>query len=81
MNNQQVAGSFHIANLILRHLKGLSTEEEQRELHYWINRHEANYDLFELLKDSEATRGSMQALRSWSAGEALLRFLRKTDNP
>jgi hypothetical protein len=81
MNNQQVVGSFQMASLIIRHLKGQLTEEELRELHYWINRNEANYDLFELLKTAGATRDAMQSLRTYSAGEALLRFLRKLNAP
>lgn len=81
MNNQQVVGSFHIANLIVRHLKDQLTDEELRELHYWINRNEANYELFELLKTTGATRDAMQRLRTYPAGEALFRFLRNLNNP
>jgi erythromycin esterase-like protein len=81
MNNQQVVGSFQMASLIIRHLKDQLTKEELRELHYWINRNEANYDLFELLKTADATRDAMQSLRTYSAGEALLRFLRKLNAP
>lgn len=80
MNNQQVVGTFHIANLIVRHLKDQLTDEELRELHYWINRNEANYELFELLKTTAATRDAMQSLRTYPAGEALFRFLRKLNN-
>lgn len=77
MNNQQVVGSFFVANLIICHLKGQLTSDELRELHYWINRNDINYDLFELLKNNSTTSEAMQALHSYSAGEALLRFLRK----
>lgn len=79
MNEHHVAGAFHTANLIIRHLKGELSEHELTELHRWINSGEANYDLFEALKDADATHVSLQALRSYSAGEALVRFLRKTN--
>lgn len=78
MNEQQVAGAFHTANLIVRHLKGELSEQELAELHHWINSSDANYDLFEVLKNVDATRDSLQALQTYSAGEALFRFLCKT---
>lgn len=76
MNELQVVGAFHTANLIIRHLKGELTAQELSELHHWINSHEANYDLFEELKDTVATREALLAMRNCSAGAALLRFLR-----
>ncbi|MGN6420577.1 MAG: hypothetical protein ACTHMC_23910 [Pseudobacter sp.] len=79
MNEHQVAGAFHTANLIIRHLKGELSEQELTQLHHWINSSDNNYDLFEALKDADATHVSLQALRSYSAGEAMLRFLRKTN--
>lgn len=78
MNEQQVAGAIHTANLIIRHLKGELSEQELSELHHWINFRDANYDLFEVLKDADTTHTSLQALRSYPAGEALVRFLQKT---
>lgn len=78
MNEQQVAGAFHTANLIVRHLKGELSARELTELHHWINDSDANYDLFEVLKDVDITRESLQVLQSFSADEALFRFLRKT---
>lgn len=77
MNKLQAVGAFHTANLIIRHLKGELTEQELSELHHWINSNEANYDLFEVLKDTASTREALLAMRSYSAGAALLRFLRK----
>lgn len=76
MEEHELENAFHIANLIVRHLKGMATPQDLSELHHWINSNDERYELFETLNDTDATREGLSMLDGFSATEAWLRFLR-----